>query len=68
MVEALREWRLGEARSRRVPAFRIFSNRVLLALAEARPGDEESLLAIKGVGNALVRKYGDRLLALLRRH
>jgi len=67
VVEALREWRLAEARKRRLPAFRIFSNKVLLALAEARPGSEDDLLAVKGIGNALVRKYGERLLSLLRR-
>jgi DNA topoisomerase-3 len=67
VIEALREWRLAEAKSKRIPAFRVFSNKVLLALAEARPASEEDLLAIKGVGNALVRKYGERLLSLLRR-
>ena len=67
MVEALREWRAAEARKKRIPAFRIFSNKTLLALAEARPSDEEELLAVKGVGSTLARKYGERLLSLLRR-
>ena len=66
LIQALREWRNGEAKRRKVPAFRIFSNRVLLALAEERPDDEAALLAIKGVGDALVRKYGARLIELLR--
>ena len=67
VVEALREWRLAEAKKRRIPAFRIFSNRVLLALAEARPSSEEELLAVKGVGDMLLRKYGERLLSILAR-
>lgn len=65
LIEALREWRRVEAQNKRVPAFRIFSNRVLLALAEAQPADEDALLAVKGVGPALVRKYGKRLLSLV---
>lgn len=66
VVEALREWRNAEAKSRRIPAFRIFSNRVLLAIAEARPADEDDLLAVKGVGDALLKKYGTRLLSILK--
>ncbi|MCA9511861.1 MAG: HRDC domain-containing protein, partial [Myxococcales bacterium] len=67
VVEALREWRLAEAKARRIPAFRIFPNSVLLALAEARPSDEDELLAVKGVGPALARKYAARLLSILKR-
>jgi len=65
VIEALREWRKTEAQKRRVPAFRIFSNKVLLALAESRPSTADDLLEIKGVGNTLVRKYGDRILSIL---
>jgi DNA topoisomerase-3 len=68
VVEALREWRLAEAQKRRVPAFQIFSNRVLLALAEARPENDDQLLAVKGIGNAILRKYGERLISLLSRN
>jgi DNA topoisomerase-3 len=67
VIDALREWRLAEAKRRRTPAFRIFSNRVLLALAEASPADEDELLAISGIGPALARKYGKQLLELLQR-
>ncbi|MBV8202572.1 MAG: HRDC domain-containing protein, partial [Acidobacteria bacterium] len=62
---ALRSWRTGEAKRRRVPAFHILSDRVLLAVAAARPRDEEGLLAISGIGPTIVRKYGDTLLRLV---
>ena len=65
LIDALREWRRVEAQRKRVPAFRIFSNRVLLALAEARPSNEDELLAVKGVGPSLARKYGEPLLRML---
>ncbi|MEE3331346.1 MAG: DNA topoisomerase 3 [Myxococcota bacterium] len=66
LIEVLREWRNAEAKKRRIPAFRIFSNRVLLAIAEARPADEDDLLAVKGVGDALLKKYGERLLSIVK--
>jgi DNA topoisomerase III len=65
VVEALKAWRKAEANRRRVPAFRILTDRALLALAAARPADEEGLLAISGIGPTIVQKYGGRLLEIL---
>jgi DNA topoisomerase-3 len=62
---ALRAWRSGEAKRRRVPAFRILTDRVLIAVALERPRDEEGLLAISGIGPTIVGKYGDALLRLV---
>lgn len=64
MVEALRTWRLSEAKRRRVPAFRIFSDRVLHAIAAARPASTEALLRISGVGPKLIERSGKALVAL----
>ena len=66
LVESLRQWRLAEARKRRIPAFRIFSDRVLHELAAQGPANEEELLAVKGMGPTLVRKYGEAILGVLR--
>jgi DNA topoisomerase-3 len=68
LVQALQDWRLQEARRRRTPAFRILSNRTLLGIASEIPRDEESLLAIHGMGPTLVRKFGDQILAIVNRH
>ena len=65
LVAALKAWRQGEAKRRRVPAFRIFSDRTLLALAAAQPQDEAALLEVRGMGPTLVRKFGGPLLELL---
>jgi DNA topoisomerase-3 len=62
---ALRAWRSAEAKRRRVPAFRILSDRVLIAVALERPRDEEGLLAISGIGPTIVSKFGDALLRLV---
>ena len=65
VVAKLRAWRLAEARRRGVPAFRIFPDRTLFALAEARPGSEDTLMAVTGVGPRLARLYASALLKLL---
>jgi DNA topoisomerase-3 len=64
-LDALRLWRLEEARRRRIPAFRILTDRVLFAIAAARPTTDEQLLAIPGFGPALLKRYGGELLALV---
>ncbi|MBW1688209.1 MAG: HRDC domain-containing protein, partial [Deltaproteobacteria bacterium] len=66
LVQALKEWRLGEARRRRIPAFRILTDRTLIAIAVATPRDEDALLAVTGIGPTLLRKYGERILAITR--
>ncbi|MDX2000539.1 MAG: ATP-dependent DNA helicase RecQ [Thermoanaerobaculia bacterium] len=66
LVAALKDWRLAQARRRRVPAFHILSNRTLLAIAAERPRDEDELLAIRGMGPTLVKKLGEDLLKIVR--
>ena len=65
LFEKLREWRLEEARRRRVPAFRILSDRTLTAICRARPVDEEELLDVAGIGPTTVRKHGRKILAVV---
>jgi DNA topoisomerase-3 len=65
LVAKLRAWRLAEARRRGVPAFRIFGDRTLFALAETHPASEDALLAVPGIGPRTVRLYAPVLLNLL---
>jgi superfamily II DNA helicase RecQ len=65
LVDALKEWRLEEARKRRVPAFQILSNRVLEAVAAARPRSADALLAVTGIGPSLLQKYGEAILRVV---
>ncbi|MBL8912645.1 MAG: DNA topoisomerase 3 [Archangium sp.] len=64
LVAKLREWRLEESRRRRVPAFRVLTNRALVAVAEARPSNAQELRAVKGLGAKVMREHGARLVAL----
>jgi DNA topoisomerase-3 len=63
--DALRTWRLREAKRRGVPAFNIFSDKVLTAIASARPGTARELLAIHGIGMHTVEKYGAHIFRIL---
>ena len=65
LVERLRSWRSDEAKRRGVPAYVVFHDRTLAAIAAARPRDRRTLLAIKGMGPAKLDAYGDALLELL---
>jgi DNA topoisomerase-3 len=64
LVDALKAWRLQEARRRRIPAFRILTDKVLTVLAQERPRSEEELLGIHGIGPKIVQAYGVKLIAL----
>ena len=65
LVQELRSWRLTQARAQRIPAFRIFPDRTLNAIVQARPSNEEELLQVSGVGPRLAGKYGARILAIV---
>jgi ATP-dependent DNA helicase RecQ len=62
LVEALRALRTELASQRGVPAYRIFNNRTLAALAAAAPRDETALLAVHGIGPAKARDLGPAIL------
>lgn len=63
----LREWRRQEARRKRMPAFRIFGNTTLRELARDCPQDQDQLLAVRGIGPVLVKKYGPTIVQIIRR-
>jgi ATP-dependent DNA helicase RecQ len=66
LADALRQWRLDEARRQEVPAYCILSNRTLLAVVEALPGSEDELLEVKGIGPTVADRYGLKILELVR--
>jgi RecQ family ATP-dependent DNA helicase len=66
LIQALRSWRLAEAKSKAIPAFRIFSDNVLRNIADDRPLSEEDLLAIPGIGPSLTRRYGSEILNIVK--
>jgi ATP-dependent DNA helicase RecQ len=66
--EALRECRKELAAEQNVPPYVIFHDATLREMVAMRPGDAEQLLAVGGVGQAKLARYGERFLEVLRRH
>ncbi len=62
----LRELRAKLARDEQLPAYCVFHDRTLLALARARPATLDELAAVPGVGPAKLAKYGAAFLDALR--
>jgi superfamily II DNA helicase RecQ len=62
----LREWRAAEAKQLRVPAFMVLHERTLTRVAAMRPRNPNQLLAIDGIGEAKVEKFGAAILELCR--
>jgi DNA helicase-2/ATP-dependent DNA helicase PcrA len=63
----LKDWRLGAAKEQNVPAYIVFSDNTLIAIAELRPTDEAALIAIPGIGARKLEQYGPDVLELVSR-
>ena len=63
--DALRQWRKEAALDADVPAFVVFTDATLTAIAEARPESLEQLAKLPGVGPSKLEKYGEAVLAVL---
>lgn len=63
--DALRQWRKETALEADVPAFVVFTDATLTAIAEARPESLEQLATLPGVGASKLEKYGEAVLAVL---
>jgi DNA helicase-2/ATP-dependent DNA helicase PcrA len=65
LFERLREWRVERAGQEKVPAYVVFTDLTLQAIAEVKPADPQALLRINGIGQSKLTKYGDDVLALV---
>jgi DNA helicase-2/ATP-dependent DNA helicase PcrA len=61
----LREWRRQEAADQKLPAYCVFTDATLIAIAEARPRSLADLLKVQGLGRTKADKYGEHLLAII---
>ncbi|PJJ65535.1 DNA helicase RecQ [Compostimonas suwonensis] len=62
LFEKLRAWRAGEAREQGVPAYIVFGDATLRAVASARPSSLDELDGITGIGAKKLESYGQKLL------
>jgi DNA helicase-2/ATP-dependent DNA helicase PcrA len=65
LLEALKAWRLQESKQAQVPAYVVFTDATLIAIAETKPADEAQLLAVAGVGAHKLERYGAKVLELI---
>ena len=65
VLQSLRTWRAAVAKAASWPAYVIFTDATLTAIAEEMPTDRSALALIPGVGQRKLSLYGDALLALL---
>ena len=64
--DRLRAWRKRRAAALGKPAFAVFGDRVLRAVADAAPGDARALAAVRGVGPQKLADFGDEVLQITR--
>jgi ATP-dependent DNA helicase RecQ len=66
IVQALRAWRLDQARRNAIAPFVIMHDRTLLAIASARPQSADELREIPGMGPAKLASYGEAILNIVK--
>jgi ATP-dependent DNA helicase RecQ len=65
LFQALRTLRRELADRQKVPAYIVFSDKVLIEMANRRPTTPEEMLEVPGVGPAKLERYGSAFLLLL---
>ena len=66
LLAQLKEWRLATSRELSVPAYVVFTDNTLIAIAESLPDDEAALTAIPGIGARKLEQFGADVLELVR--
>ncbi len=63
--EALRAWRLEEARRQELPPYVIFHDTTLIEIARHRPASPTALGEIPGIGRSKLERYGSAVIAVV---
>ena len=66
IFENLKAWRKERSAEKSVPAYIVFTDATLTAMAEIGPSDLDQLAAIPGVGPAKLTEFGAELLEIIR--
>ena len=65
ILAKLKKWRAEKADLEKCELYRIFPNKTIEEIATLLPQSKEELLAIKGVGEKKIQKYGNDMLAIV---
>lgn len=68
LFEALKAWRATAAKAANVPAYVVFHDSTLAAVAAVKPRTHTALLDVQGLGPVKAARYGDALLEVVGRH
>lgn len=66
LLAQLKEWRLKTSKEMGVPAYVVFTDNTLIAIAESLPTDDAALTAIPGIGARKLEQFGEAVLELVR--
>ena len=58
LLDRLKAWRSATAKEQQVPAYVVFTDATLTAIAEHRPADSGALVGIPGIGARKLDRYG----------
>ena len=65
LMKELKAWRLKRAKADEVPAYVVFHDSTLQAIADLKPRDLDELASVSGIGPAKLERYGPEILAVL---
>ena len=68
VFEDLKRWRAGRAKAANVPAYVVFDDKTLAALASSRPASAPALLRVPGIGPVKAERFGAEVLEIVERH
>jgi ATP-dependent DNA helicase RecQ len=66
LLDALRTWRSATAKEHGVPAYVVFHDSTLEAVAQLRPQSPDDLRGVSGIGVTKLERYGEALLAIVK--
>jgi HRDC domain len=68
LFEVFREWRVGVAGRKKLPVWRLLSNRILREIARERPSRWSELEKVFGMGPCRMNTYGVEILEILEKY
>ena len=66
LLAELKDWRLRISKEMSVPAYVVFTDNTLIAIAESLPTDDGALVNIPGIGARKLEQYGADVLAMVK--
>ena len=65
LLAELKDWRLRTSKEMSVPAYVVFTDNTLIAIAETLPTDDAALVAIPGIGARKLEQFGPDVLTMV---